>query len=118
MAPVDEDRELHGPGPAELDERVERGADRAAGEEHVVDEHDDPAADVDGDLGRAERLDRPQADVVAVEGDVERPDRHGHPLEALDGGGEPAGDRTSERSPGHGPLDRSDDGGERSRSIR
>ena len=32
-----------------------RGADGAAGEEHVVDEHHDPAGDVDGDLGGAER---------------------------------------------------------------
>ena len=60
---------------AELGHRVERGSDGAAGEEDVVDEHDDPAGDVDGHLGRAERLDRPQTDVVAVEGDVERADR-------------------------------------------
>ena len=44
----------------------------AAGEEHVVDQHHDPAGHVDRHLGRTERLHRPQADVVAVEGDVER----------------------------------------------
>ena len=41
VAAVDEDRELHRAGPAELVERVERGAHRATGVEHVVDEHDD-----------------------------------------------------------------------------
>ena len=40
---VDEHCELDGPGPAELEQRVERGAGGAAREEHVVDEHDDHA---------------------------------------------------------------------------
>ena len=74
VAAVDEHRELDRSGPAELEQRVERGARGAAGEEHVVDEHDDAAGDV-GDLGRAERRDRAQADVVAVERDVEHADR-------------------------------------------
>ena len=43
VAPVDEHRELHRAGPTELGERVERGADRPPGEEHVVDEDDRPA---------------------------------------------------------------------------
>ncbi len=47
---------LHRAGPAQLGERVERGADGAAGEEDVVDEDDRAAGDVDRDLGRAERL--------------------------------------------------------------
>ena len=71
MAAVDEHRELDRTGPAELEQRVERGARRAPGEQHVVDEHDDLVAHV-GHLGRAERRDRTQADVVAVERDVER----------------------------------------------
>ena len=66
VAAVDEHRELHRARPAELEQRVERGAGGAAGEQHVVDEHDDLAGDV-GHLGRAERRDRPQPDVVAVE---------------------------------------------------
>ena len=48
-----------GAGP--VGERVERGADRPPGEQHVVDEHDRVAGEVDGDLGRAERQHRPQA---------------------------------------------------------
>ena len=40
MAAVDDDGELHGVRPAVVVERVERGAHRAAGEEHVVDQHD------------------------------------------------------------------------------
>src|SRR3954452_14534093 len=39
VAAIDHDRELHGAGAAERRERVERGADRPAGEEHVVDQH-------------------------------------------------------------------------------
>ena len=41
VAAVDEDRQLHGGGATDVHERVERGADGAAGEEHVVDEHDE-----------------------------------------------------------------------------
>ena len=71
VAPVDHDRQLHRPGPAVVVERVERGPDRAAGEEHVVDEHHDRAVEVDGDVGDRLGQHRPQPDVVAVEGDVE-----------------------------------------------
>ena len=42
-----------------------------------------------------------EGDVVAVERDVERSDRHVEPLEALDGGGEPAGDRGAPRVEPH-----------------
>ena len=41
VAAIDHDRELHRPRAAERRQRVEGGADRAAGEEHVVDQHDD-----------------------------------------------------------------------------
>ena len=43
VAPVDHHRQLHGPRPAVVVERVERGPDRAAGEQHVVDQHHDRA---------------------------------------------------------------------------
>ena len=92
VAAVDEDRELDRAGPAELGERVHRGADGAARVEHVVDEHHDPAGDVDGDLGGARGGHRAEADVVAVEGDVECADRDLEVLELRDGGGEAAGD--------------------------
>jgi hypothetical protein len=48
MAPVDHHGQLHGPGPAEVVQGVERGPDGAAGEEHVVDEDHDLAGQVDG----------------------------------------------------------------------
>ena len=73
VAAVDEHGEPHVAGPAEVVERVERGADGAAGEEHVVDEDDDLAVDA---AGRHRRLVRAAggllAQVVAVHRDVER----------------------------------------------
>ena len=72
---VDQHGQPHGAGPAEVGEGVQRGADGAAGEEHVVDEHDDlssmPGAGMSVCPMRADRL---AAQVVAVHRDVERPD--------------------------------------------
>ena len=93
MAAVDQDRELHGARPADVAERVEGGADGAAGEEHVVDEDDQPAVDaVGGDLGAGERAGRAQPQVVAVHGDVERADRDRAAGDLLELGGEPGGE--------------------------
>ena len=93
MAAVDEDRELHGAGPADVAERVERGADGAAGEEHVVDEDDQPAVDaVAGDLGAGQRAGGPHAQVVAVHGDVERADRDLAAGDLFELVGQPAGE--------------------------
>ena len=39
MPSVDEHGELHAVGSPVVEQRVDRGADRAAGVEHVVDEH-------------------------------------------------------------------------------
>ena len=47
VAAVDEHGELHGAGPAVLGDGVEGGAHGAAGEQHVVDEHDGGAVEVD-----------------------------------------------------------------------
>ena len=91
MSAVDEHRELHCARAAELVQRVERGAGGAAGEQHVVDQHDDLPGDV-GDLGGPERRDGPQPDVVAVEGDVEHADRGLDVLERGDRGRDPAGE--------------------------
>ena len=91
---VDQHRELHRAGPADVVERVQRGPHGAAGEEHVVDQ-DHPAA-VDaaaGQLGLAERAGGVQPQVVAVEGDVERADRDVDAFECVDAGGEPGGER-------------------------
>ena len=53
VAAVDQDREPDRPRAADVVERVERGADGAAGEQHVVDEDDDLAVDAARrDLGR------------------------------------------------------------------
>ena len=54
VAAVDQDREPDRLRAAEVVERVQRGADGAAGVEHVVDQHDDLAVDAAGrDLGAA-----------------------------------------------------------------
>ena len=97
MAAVHEDRELHRPGTPELGDRFEGGPRRPAGEQHVVDQDHDPAGDVDGHLGRAERLDPTQADVVAVERDVDRAHWNRHALEPLDRLGQTARDGDAPR---------------------
>ena len=74
-AAIHEHREPDAPGPPEVDELVERGADGAPGVEHVVDEQDRLALHREPDVGRAD--DRRRAllrDVVTVERDVERPE--------------------------------------------
>ena len=72
------DRQLHALGTAIVEERLDRGADGAAGVEDVVDEDDGAVGEVEVDVGGVDdRLlgGRLGADVVAVEGDVEVPDR-------------------------------------------
>ena len=78
VAAVAEHGELDPLRAAVIEERVDRGAHGAAGEEHVVDEDDGPAGEVEVDVrGMDDRLRRGRlgADVVAVEGDVEVADR-------------------------------------------
>ena len=86
---VDQHRELDPRGPAEVHQRVHRGADRATREQHVVHQDDRRAGDVERDprlvhLGRLGL----QPDVVAVERDVEHADRHVRALDPGDLGGE------------------------------
>ena len=81
MTAVDEHRELDPGRPTELEQRVQRGSDRAAGREDVVDQDDRSVLEREVE-GRAadERLRArgrgavADGDVVAVEGDVERAD--------------------------------------------
>ena len=78
MTAVDQRDELNRLGPAEIGQRIERGARRPAGIEHVVDEHDGAAVDRERNFGLAHQ--RRDADgrahqVVAIERDVERADR-------------------------------------------
>ena len=78
MAAVAEDRELHPLRAAVVEERLDRGAHGAAGEEDVVDEDDGAAGEVEVDVGGVDdrlRGGRLGADVVAVEGDVDVADR-------------------------------------------
>jgi hypothetical protein len=88
---VDEYGEPDRRGPAEVVHRVQRGPDRAAGEEHVVDEDHDLAVDPAwwhlGVVGAAGRV---LAEVVAVHRDVERADRDLGPLDLRDPLADPA----------------------------
>src|SRR5208337_203422 len=52
VAAVDEHSQLHAARPALVEERIERGADSAAGEEHIVAENHIAALDVDADGSR------------------------------------------------------------------
>jgi hypothetical protein len=78
MAAIDQDGELDAVGPPVVEERLDRRADRAAGVEHVVDEHDRLPLERKVERGRAHdglRMPRCVAaahlHVVAVEGDVD-----------------------------------------------
>src|SRR5687768_6243907 len=75
MTPVDQDRELDHARAPEIDERVERGADRPSGEQHVVHEDDGLALDRERDVGPAHHRRAPHGEIVAIERDVERADR-------------------------------------------
>src|SRR5205085_962437 len=89
---VDHDCELDRSRAPEGGEGVEGGAHRATGEEDVVDQHDDPAAEVEGDVGHRLGQHRAQADVVAIERHVERPHRHVGAVDVLQDSGQPVGD--------------------------
>ena len=82
VAAVDEHGELDARGPAVVEERLDRSADRAAGVEDVVDEHDRPPVEREVELRRADerlrcerRLAAADRHVVAVEGDVDCAER-------------------------------------------
>ena len=78
VAAVGEHGELHARRAAVVEEGVDRGADRAAGVEDVVDEHDRHALERELELRVADerlrvqrRLAAADVQVVAVEGDVD-----------------------------------------------
>src|SRR5207248_6237519 len=82
VAAVDEHGELYAGGPAVVEERVDRGADRAPRVEDVVDEDDRAPLEREVELRRADdrlrverRLAAAHLDVVAVEGDVDGAER-------------------------------------------
>ena len=76
---ADQDHELDGLRAAEVDQRVERGAGRPPGVEHVVHEQDAAIIDGERNVGAADhrlRSDRMAHQVVAIQGDVEGAGRH------------------------------------------
>src|SRR5882757_2512800 len=78
VAAVAEDGELDPLGAAVVEEGLDRGADRAAGEEDVIDQDDRALGKVEVDVGVVDdrlRGGGAGADIVAVEGDVDVADR-------------------------------------------
>src|SRR5205823_62388 len=82
VAAVDEHRELDAVGPPVVEERLDRGANRAAGVEDVVDEDDGLALErevegrrADDRLRMAGRVAAPDLDIVAIERDVDGAER-------------------------------------------
>src|SRR5215208_236552 len=100
---IDEARELHARGTTVIEERVDRGANRAAGVEDVVDGDARPSAERELELAVADDRLRVEwrlsptsdVDVVAVEGDVERPEREFDVGSLGDQPPKPMGDRDS-----------------------
>ena len=87
MATVDQDREAYRAGTPVVDQGVHRSADRAAGEENIVDEHDDAAVDGERDLRLAYHRRVPDTrQVVAVESDIDRAQRDQGAFVGADGG--------------------------------
>ena len=79
MAAIDERDELNRARAAEVDERVERGANRPPRVQHVIHEQNQPAVDRERNLRPADdrlRSDGVPHEVVAVERDVQRAGRH------------------------------------------
>jgi hypothetical protein len=74
MTSIDEHGKLDGCRPAEVDQGVHGGANRAPGVKNVVDEHDGPVFDIEVDLGRLHRLRSRHFKVVAIEAGIEAAD--------------------------------------------
>src|SRR5581483_10901871 len=87
VAAVDQHRELDGPRPPELNQRIHRRPRGAAAVDHVVDEDDDLAVDR-RHPGVEVRRGLAQVAVVPVLADVERARRDGVALELLEQSGE------------------------------
>ena len=99
VAPVDEDDELDRTRPAILDDGVERGAGRASGKEHVVDEDHGPVGDVDVAIGPGGQGHRAVA-VVAVGPYIEPVDADVPVFDGADAAGERLGhDRPASFNP-------------------
>jgi hypothetical protein len=94
VAAVYQDRELDAGWTAEVRKRVHGGADAASRVQHVVDEHDAPAIDIDRHLCALKaRTQLERLDVIAVQADVQLAYWHRLALEFTDGIGKAAGER-------------------------
>src|SRR5581483_6980382 len=92
VAAVDQHGQLDHARAAQVDQRVQRGPDRPAGVEDVVDQDDRPVGDREGDVGPPQHRGLAlAAQVVAVERDVEGPDRDRLALDRLEPRGDAAG---------------------------
>jgi hypothetical protein len=99
MSAVDKDRQADGPRATVVDERIHRRADRAAGEEHIVDEDHHASVDRERDLRLAHH--RRVADarqVVAVQRDVDRTERDVYALIRADRRLDARGERVAARA--------------------
>jgi len=85
MTAVDHDGKLHCSGPAVVGERIESGADRAAGEEHVVDQHHRASIEVAGNVGHGFRKHWAETNVVSIEGDIKASEGHFRAINELEG---------------------------------
>src|SRR5438105_7292222 len=83
MAPVEEDRKLDVRGSPKIDQRGDGGPNGAAGEDHLVDEHNSLSANVERHVGSAHSRTAFRI-VVAVQRDVELADRNLNALDLLD----------------------------------
>src|SRR5579862_481272 len=73
MSAVDQDQQLHAAGTSVIEQRIERGANRAPRVEHVIDQDD--VASVYVEAQRTGSDDRPnvaRGEIVAIEGYVKR----------------------------------------------
>ena len=101
MAAVDQHGQLHAGRAADVHQRVERGADGAAGEQHVVDEHDRHAVDIERDLGGMYFGAEIRSEIVAVQADVQPAQGDLHPLDGLDALREPLRQQVAARDDAH-----------------
>lgn len=92
MATVDEHRELHRSGTAEVLERVERGSGGPPGEEHIVDkDHATRVKAPRGNLGVADRPGSAQSQIITIESDIKHTDRNIDTLKRMNPSGESVG---------------------------
>ena len=85
MAAVDQHGQLHAARPAMVEERVQRGADGAAGVEHIVADHHVAALHIEADRSRRNhRANAGRGEIVAVKLDIEHARVHGPLFDAGD----------------------------------